>query len=114
MSDPKTFEFQGELFELDADGHLLDPSRWSPALARAMAAEEGVELSDEQWWLIRFVREHQTRYGTPPLMRVVVAALREARADPDLTSRDVYRLFRDNPVREACRLGGYPKPDWCI
>ncbi len=104
----------GAAIELDADGHLLDPGLWTPALAEALAAADGVELGVEQWWLIELVRRHHQHYGTPPLMRSVIAALRQQRQDAALGSRAVYRIFSDNPVRQACRYGGLPKPDWCI
>lgn len=104
----------GELVELDADGHLSEPQKWRPAFATAMAELDGRRLGPDHWWLIDFVREYHHRYGTPPLMRVVVAAFRQQKADAGLSSRELYRLFPDNPVRQACRYGGLPKPDWCI
>jgi tRNA 2-thiouridine synthesizing protein E len=104
----------GQALDFDADGHLVDPAQWSPALAEALAAQDGLELTEEHWWVIDFVRQHHRDYGTPPLMRSVIAAWRKARGNPALGSRDLYRLFAENPVRQACRLGGYPKPDWCL
>jgi tRNA 2-thiouridine synthesizing protein E len=104
----------GVSIALDADGHLRDPDQWRPEVAEALAALDGVELGPDHWWLIEFVREHHHSYGTPPLMRVVVSALRQRKAEAGLTSRELYRLFPDNPVRQACRYGGLAKPDWCI
>jgi TusE/DsrC/DsvC family sulfur relay protein len=99
---------------LDADGYLSNSEQWSPAVAEALADLDGIQLEPGHWWLIEFVRSHHHQYGTAPLMRVVVAALRAANADPTLGSRDVYRLFADNPVRQACKYAGLKKPDWCI
>lgn len=104
----------GERVELDADGHLLDPQQWRPAIALAMARLDARELSRDHWWLIEFVRDYHHTYGTPPLMRIVVTAFRQHKADAALSSRALYRLFPDNPVRQACRYGGLAKPDWCI
>jgi len=103
----------GGLPELGPDGHLLDPSAWSEAVALALAERDGVELDAERWWLIRFVREHYLRYGNPPLMRMAVSALREA-GDEDASSRTLYRLFPDGPIRVACRYAGVPAPESCI
>lgn len=104
----------GQRIELDQDGHLKDPGQWQPSVARALAGHHGLELNEDQWWLIEFVRRHHHQYGTPPLMRIVVSAFRQFKADPGLGSREIYRLFADHPVRQACRFGGLPKPDWCI
>lgn len=98
---------------LDAHGHLVDARDWTPALARRMAARDGIELGEEHWWLIEYVRDYHLRYGNPPLMRTVVAALKQARPDA-AGSRHLYRLFPDGPVRLACKYGGLPRPDWCL
>lgn len=104
----------GERIELDADGHLARPEQWCPDVGRALARRDGVELGSDHWWLIEFTRRYHHNYGTPPLMRVVVAEMRREHDDPSLGSREVYRLFRENPVRQACKYGGLAKPDWCI
>ena len=112
--EPDGLDVDGEFVALDAEGHLRDPECWSPRAAVMLAEREGLALSDGHWWLIEFVRDHYRTYSTPPLMRMVVKALRAERQDDSLSSRDVYRLFNDHPVRQACRYGGLPKPDWCI
>lgn len=99
--------------KLDEHGHLLVAADWTPELARWLAARDGIELDDDHWWLIHFVREYHLRYGNPPLMRSVVAALKQVR--PDATgSRCLYQLFPDSPIRLACKYGGLPPPDWCL
>jgi tRNA 2-thiouridine synthesizing protein E len=107
-------DVSGEFIALDADGHLLNPDQWSRRVASALAQRDRLRLDGGHWWLIDFVRDHYERYGSPPLMRMIVKAMRAARCDPEVSSRHVYQLFSDHPVRQACRYGGLPKPDWCI
>lgn len=114
MSDGNSVSVDGVNVTLDEHGHLLDPADWSPEVARALAAQDGQNLTAPHWWLIEFVRDHHQRYDTPPLMRVAVVALREKLGDPAASSRDLYQLFPDHPIRQACRYGGLPRPDWCI
>jgi tRNA 2-thiouridine synthesizing protein E len=102
-----------ELPALGADGHLLDPAHWTEVVALQLAERDGVVLEERHWWLIRFVRAHFDRYGNPPLMRMAVAALREAGVE-NASSRTLYRLFPDGPIRLACRYGGLPAPESCI
>jgi len=97
---------------LDAEGFLIDSDQWFPEVAELVADRDGIELEADHWWLIEFVQAYHARYGNPPLMRVVVAAWRERHGEG--SSRDLYRLFPDGPVRLACKYGGLPKPDWCI
>lgn len=109
----ETIEINGRTVELDDDGHLKNARDWSEAAAEALAARDGVDLSEAQWWLIRFVREHHRRYHMPPLMRVVVGALLEV-GEGEASSRYLYRLFPDGPIRQACKYAGLPPPESCV
>lgn len=108
------FDVEGRPIGLDADGHLTDSAAWSEAVAQALAERLGVELGPLHWWLIRFVREHHSRYGMPPLMRIVIRTMREQTDEAEASSRTLYRLFPEGPIREACRYAGLPRPESCI
>ncbi len=99
---------------LDADGHLADRNDWDESVAEALARADGVGLEADHWWLIRFARSHFERYDTPPLMRVIVARLKKEFGPEKGTSRHLYRLFPDGPVRLACKYAGLPRPESCI
>jgi TusE/DsrC/DsvC family sulfur relay protein len=114
MTSGESIVVEGRRLALDEDGHLADPEQWSREFARKLAEFDGTELGTDHWWVIEFVREYHHTYGTPPLMRVVVTAFRTERDDSAIASRDLYRLFSDNPIRQACRYAGLKKPDWCI
>ncbi|MCA1806205.1 MAG: TusE/DsrC/DsvC family sulfur relay protein, partial [Xanthomonadaceae bacterium] len=42
---------------LDMEGYLLDPEDWNEELAALLAADEEIELTDEHWRVIRFIRD---------------------------------------------------------
>ena len=107
-------QVDGRTIELDADGHLADPDAWSEAVARALAERQGIDLGSLHWWLIRFVRDHHSRYGMPPLMRIVIRRMREQTEETEASSRTLYRLFPEGPIREACRYAGLARPESCI
>ena len=100
--------------DFDAHHHLKQAERWSPDLMVALAEAAQLPLTEELRWLTEWVRDYHLRYGNPPLMRSVVAALRARRDDPSLGSRAVYALVPEHPVRMACWLGGLPRPAWCL
>lgn len=114
MSEQRKMALAGREIALDSDGHLVDPGDWSEQVADEMARLDGLELCDLRWWLIRFVRAHYDAYGMPPLMRVAVREMRRDAGREDASSRTLYRLFPDGPIREACRYGGLPPPESCI
>lgn len=49
--------FEGKEISTDSEGYLKETTQWSEALAVAIAANEGIELSAEHWEVVRFVRE---------------------------------------------------------
>lgn len=96
-------------------GSADDPcDNWSEAWAESRARQDGVRLGPLHWWLIRFVRRHWLDYGMPPLMRTAVSAMRQETDVTDASSRTLYRLFADGPIRTACRYAGVPPPEICI
>lgn len=51
----------------DEFGLLTDPLDWTPELAQALAAEEGVnELDDRHWAFINALREYYGKFRVPP------------------------------------------------
>ncbi|VDY43401.1 tRNA 2-thiouridine synthesizing protein E [Salmonella enterica subsp. enterica serovar Daytona] len=48
--------FEGKEISTDSEGYLKETTQWSEALAVAIAANEGIELSAEHWEVVRFVR----------------------------------------------------------
>jgi len=112
--DMNRLELDGATIQLDCDGHLLDRRNWSEPVAEALARRDHVRLEELHWWMIRFVQQHFDAYGTPPLMRATVRTMRRETACEDATSRTLYLLFPDGPIRLACRYAGLPKPESCI
>ncbi|MDO9465832.1 MAG: TusE/DsrC/DsvC family sulfur relay protein, partial [Thiobacillus sp.] len=44
--------------ERDAEGYLVEPENWNEDIAQALAREENIELSDDHWYTIRFMRDY--------------------------------------------------------
>lgn len=99
---------------LDEKGYLLDWTAWTPDVARAMAAADGVELTDDHWVVLGLFREYYAQFEIEPPMRALVRAVRE-RLGPDKgDSRFLYRLFPDGPGTQGCRYAGLPRPVSCV
>lgn len=85
----------------DGDGFLTDPGSWNEELARSLAVEEGiVELSDEHWAIIRFLRDKYLNGGLPAVSHVCHVNNFESGCLPD--------LFQS--VKSAWRIAGLPNP----
>lgn len=113
MSDTLTLP-DGERLPLDEYGHLCDRDDWSREVALAMAAADGIELEPAHWCVMDLLRAHFDAFGVEMPMRLLVCRLREAGHAGAASSRALYRLFPDGPVRQGSRYAGLPIPVSCI
>lgn len=104
----------GAKFELDDYGHLAIGAQWSPEVAKHLAGGDGIELSAAHWMVIRILREYYDEFGIEASMRAIVKLLREQSAEEFASSRALYRLFPEGPVRQGSRYAGLPIPVSCI
>ena len=51
-------EVNGKSFETDEEGYLANLGEWEKDLATAMAKEDGIDLGDDHWEIINFLREY--------------------------------------------------------
>lgn len=104
----------GGTLALDEKGYLLDWRAWTPAVARTMAAADGVELTDDHWAVLRLFREYYEQYEIEPPMRVLVRETGRRLGADKGSSRFLYRLFPDGPGTQGCRYAGLPRPVSCV
>ncbi len=107
-------EIDQQRIALDPEGYLIDLDDWSPAVAEALATEEGRELSDEHWQVIEILRDFYQRYEMAPAMRPLVKAVGQRLGSDKGRSIHLMRLFPDSPAKVAARLAGLPKPTNCL
>lgn len=107
-------EHQGKTLETDSEGFLQDMSEWSPELAEYMAARDDLELGEDHWVVINYIREYYEDYRIAPAVRILVKAMGRKLGRDKGSSRYVYQLFPDGPAKQACRYAGLPKPTGCV
>ncbi|GKX61974.1 sulfurtransferase TusE [Pragia fontium] len=108
------FEFEGRPIETDAQGYLMNSNDWCEPMAVILAQQEGIELTEEHWQVIRFVREFYQEFNTSPAIRMLVKAMTQKYGEEKGNSRYLYRLFVKGPAKQATKIAGLPKPVKCI
>lgn len=98
----------------DNFGYLLNANEWNEDIAKALAQQEGIELTDAHWEVIYFVREFYQEYNTSPAIRMLVKAMAQKLGEDKGNSRYLQRLFPDGPAKQATKLAGLPKPAKCL
>lgn len=99
-----------KIIELDNEGFLLQPLDWDEEVAGMLAQRESLELTEERWQVVRFVRDYYEKNQTVPEARAVLKFLR-IQIGPDHANRKyLYRLFPYGYGQQACKIAGTRKP----
>ena len=93
--------------QTDAEGYLANKDDWSEELANQLAAELGVELSDDHWTVLNAARAFDAESGSSPGLRKV-----SKRSETPIKS--IYKLFPDGPAKLIAKIAGIPKPKSCL
>jgi tRNA 2-thiouridine synthesizing protein E len=96
------------------DGFLEDLNDWNQHVALEMAKTNSIELADEHWEIVWFIRHYYLQYKHLPNTRMFVKAVRHELGEAKGNSRYLHRLFPDGPLKFACKIAGLPKPPSCL
>lgn len=97
--------------ERDNEGYLIDPETWDDQVARELAAEEKLELTDSYWGILNFMREYWRLNQVAPDVRHVVGFITEDQGvDKRAAKEQLFQLFPYGYVQQACKIAGMIKP----
>ena len=102
-----TTTIEGRTVHVDDEGFLTDPAEWDEPLARCLAARIGIELTEEHWRAIRFLREDYRSQGE-------TATLRRISTVGGIPIKTLFRLFPQKPAKKLAYVAGLPKPHGCV
>lgn len=108
------YDFQGQSIEHDEEGFITDISVWSEDLAKFLADLENVEMTEEHWEVVNFLRDYYNEYQIAPAIRVLVKQMKKAFGPEKGNNKYLYELFPYGPAKQACKIAGLPKPTGCI
>lgn len=91
----------------DEEGYLIDPADWTEDVARALARAENIDLGEEHWEVIAFMRDFLRRRNMTPDARYVIRHLKETRGAP---RNRLFELFPYGYVQQACKIAGMRRP----
>ena len=98
----------------DEEGYITDISNWSTELADAIADSENIDMSDDHWEVVNFLRDYYEEYQIAPAVRVLTKAIKKSLGDDKGNSKYLYELFPYGPAKQACKIAGLPKPTGCV
>ena len=93
---------------VDEEGYLLDPSSWNESIAEELARQEGIQLTELHWDLMKFMRAYYDEHQVPPDARHSIKYLSERTGKE---SRNLlFELFPYGYVKQACKIAGMRRP----
>jgi TusE/DsrC/DsvC family sulfur relay protein len=109
-----SFELNGQSYETDEDGYLVNLSDWSEGVAKHLADTEAVEMSDAHWEVVNFLREYYDEYKIAPMIRILTKAIGKKLGKDKGNTKYLYDLYPGGPAKQACKIAGLPKPTGCV
>ena len=107
-------EINGKTVETDEEGYILNLAEWDEDIAGVLAEEEGIEMSENHWEVVNFLRDYYDEYQIAPAVRVLTKAIGKKLGPDKGNSKYLYELFPYGPAKQACKIAGLPKPTGCV
>jgi tRNA 2-thiouridine synthesizing protein E len=102
-----TTTIDGNVIHVDDEGFMTEYTEWSEPLGKAMAAQIGIEMTDEHWKAIRFLRTDFADQGE-------TATLRRVATVGGIPTKQLFTLFPKKPAKKMAYIAGLPKPRGCV
>ena len=100
-------EVNGKSIETDGNGNITDPAAWDEDVAKALAAEDGIELTQEHMDVINYLRSEYLENNEQPMERAINKGMSKIWGKK-VTSKDLYVLFPLAPSKQGNKIAGLP------
>ena len=100
-------ELNGRQIHVDSEGFLTDYAEWDEDLAKFLAAQIGIDLTDAHLKAIRFLRADYKEQGE-------TATTRRVQAAGGIPVKEQFTLFPKKPAKKMAYIAGLPKPRGCV
>ena len=96
----------GKQVNVSEEGYLEDMSQWNEDIAKEIADEIGIELTDKHFEVLNYLRE-KTEAGDS-------LSIRSVGKSGVIDVKGLYKLFPKGPLKFSSKIAGIPKPTSCI
>jgi len=98
--------FAGVSVSVTDEGYLTVPSQWTKEIAKEIAKEEGLTLTDKHFAVIEFLRER--------VQKGEALTIRSIGKSGVVDTKGFYELFPGAPLKKATKIAGVAKPVSCV
>ncbi len=97
----------GHDVQVDAEGFMTEYNEWDEEVGTALAAQIGIDMTDEHWQVIKFLREDFAEEGQ-------TATIRRVANVGGIPTKQLFMLFPKKPAKKMSYVAGLPKPAGCV
>jgi tRNA 2-thiouridine synthesizing protein E len=97
----------GHDVNVDDEGFMTKYDEWDEEIGTALAAQIGIEMSEDHWRVIKFLREDFTDQGQ-------TATIRRVSTVGGVPTKELFTLFPKKPAKKMAYIAGLPKPQGCV
>jgi len=108
------YQINGSTIEHDEEGYITTLSEWSKELAGVIAGSENIDMNEEHWEVVNFLRDYYEEYQIAPAVRVLIKSVKKSMGPEKGNNKYMYELFPYGPAKQACKIAGLPKPTGCV
>jgi tRNA 2-thiouridine synthesizing protein E len=102
-----TTTIDGHTIHVNEEGFMTEYSEWDEQIAKSLAAQIGIDLTDEHWKAIHFLRQDFADQGE-------TATLRRISTVGGIPTKTLFQLFPQKPAKKLAYVAGLPKPHGCV
>ena len=88
------------------EGYLENSDQWTADVAKEIAKEEGIELTEKHFEVINYLREQFAAGESLTIRRLGKSGITDIKG--------LYQLFPGGPLKKSSRIAGIPKPASCV
>lgn len=95
---------------VDKNGYLVHVDDWDKDVARVLADGEMIEMTDDHWEIVDFLRNFYAEWKMPPPSRAFLKKIRDSLGAKKASGKHLYGLFPKGPAKQAYKIAGLPHP----
>ena len=107
------YQNNGSAVPADDEGYLQDVNLWSRELADQIAGVEQIDLTEQHWEIVDYIRNYYDEYKVAPAIRMLTKLIKKDMGPDKGNPTYLFSLFPEGPAKQAAKIAGLPKPPGC-
>jgi len=98
--------YSGVTVDVSEEGYFTNPAQWTKEIAKEIAKEEGIVLTDKHFEMLDYLR---SRFNSGEQLTI-----RGINKSGIVDVKAFYQMFPGAPLKKATKIAGIPKPTSCV